>query len=102
MFNVDGRGTPGPPPSPSGSSEGPSFKQLSSARVSGGFSEGKLEQAEAYWGQQEAVMGARGRGGTRPVQLRAGAVEARGLPARPYLVLTVDLGPRVNQDLKNP
>lgn len=81
---------------------GASFKEFGSARVSGGFSEGKLEQAEACRGQQEAVTGARGRDGGRPVQLRAGAVEARGLPARPYLVLTVDLGPRVNQNLKNP
>lgn len=93
---------PHPHPSPSASSEGPSFKEFSSARVSEGFSEGKLEQAEACRGQQEAVTGARGRDGGRPVQLRAGAVEARGLPARPYLVLTVDLGPRVNQNLKNP
>lgn len=29
-------------------------------------------------------------------------MEARGLPAGSYLVLTVDLGPRINQDLKNP
>lgn len=86
---------PRPHPSPSASSEGPSFKEFSSARVSGGFSEGKLEQAEACRGQQEAVTGGKG-------QRRRQTVEARGLPARPYLVLTVDLGPRVNQNLKNP
>lgn len=95
--------SPGPFPSPSGSSEGPSFTRLSSGGGSGRFSEGrgKLGQAEAHEGTDGAVMGTGSRGGGSPVQQEVESGQV-GCQLRPYLVLTVDLGPGVDQDLEDP
>lgn len=47
------------------------------------------------------MAGRRGQRWGRPVQLGAGGREEAGAGG-PYLVLTVDLGPRVDQDLQDP